>query len=79
MRREHNLISEEVELNKKLSALFILQTPLLGKLFDVVLLFMIVLNTVIVVMDSIETINYHKTLGHLEAGMTFLFTVEYIV
>ena len=61
MRREHNLIPEEAEWKKKVfRIIYFAETPL-GKLFDVVLLAMIVLSALIVVMDSVENIRFHKT------------------
>ena len=79
MRREHNLIPEEAEWKKKVfRIIYFAETPL-GKLFDVVLLGMIVLSALIVVMDSVENIRFHKTFLVIEWFMNIIFTAEYIV
>ncbi|MDO4762801.1 MAG: ion transporter [Flavobacteriaceae bacterium] len=79
MRREHNLIPEDGELNKKLFRIIYFADTPLGKLFDVVLLLLIALSTMIVVLDSVEDIDYHNVLWYLEGVMTFLFATEYVV
>ena len=79
MRREHNLIPEEAEWKKKVfRIIYFAETPL-GKLFDVVLLGMIVLSALIVVMDSVKNIRFHNTFLTIEWFMNIIFTAEYIV
>ena len=79
MRREHNLIPEEAEWKKKVfRIIYFAETPL-GKLFDVVLLAMIVLSAMIVILDSVENIRFHKTFLTIEWFMNIIFTAEYIV
>ena len=51
----------------------------MGKLFDVVLLGMIVLSALIVVMDSVKNIRFHNTFHAIEWFMNIIFTAEYIV
>ena len=50
-----------------------------GKLFDISLLFLILLSVGLVMLESIPSINarYHKVLITLEWILTFIFTVEY--
>src|SRR5690606_15272878 len=50
-----------------------------GKLFNIILLFVILLSVALVMMESVEAINrrYHKVLVVLEWIITALFTVEY--
>ena len=50
-----------------------------GKLFNIILLFVILLSVALVMMESVEAINrrYHKVLVVLEWVITALFTVEY--
>lgn len=50
-----------------------------GKIFDVTLLFVILLSVLLVMLDSIPSINarYHKILNILELIITILFTIEY--
>lgn len=51
-----------------------------GKLFDVFLLFLIVLSLVVIMLESVEPIEarYGKILVAMEWGSTILFTLEYI-
>lgn len=51
-----------------------------GKLFDVVLLFFIVASIVLVMLESVNSIDakYHNLLNSAEWVVTILFTVEYI-
>lgn len=52
-----------------------------GKTFDVVLLIMIVLSTLVVILESIATLrlNYGQTFIMLEWFFTVLFTIEYLL
>ncbi len=52
-----------------------------GKLFDVVLLFIIVLSVVLVMLESVNAIanRYIEILHTLEWIITFIFTIEYIL
>lgn len=60
--------------------IFEADTPM-GKLFDVVLLAMIILSIIVVMLESVEPIHdeYGNTLGIIEWGLTILFTLEYIL
>jgi voltage-gated potassium channel len=51
-----------------------------GKLFDIVLLFVIIASIVLVMLESVKSINdsYHDLLNILEWVITILFSVEYI-
>ena len=51
-----------------------------GKLFDIVLLFVIIASIVLVMLESVKSINdsYHDLLNILEWAITILFSVEYI-
>lgn len=79
MRREHNLIPADGELNKKLFRIIYFADTPLGKLFDVVLLLLIALSTLTVILDSVEDIKFHKFFLSLEWIMTVLFSLEYFV
>lgn len=79
MRREHNLIPAEGEWKKALFRIIYFADTPLGKLFDVVLLMLIGLSTFIVVLDSVEEIDFHEVFVFLEWMMTIAFTIEYIV
>ncbi len=52
-----------------------------GKLFDVVLLFMILSSIVLVMLESVSYLNdqYHTIFNILEWGITILFSVEYLL
>jgi len=54
-------------------------TPM-GRLFDIALFFLIILSVILVMLESVESIDqhYHKTLLTLEWGVTIFFTLEYI-
>lgn len=79
MRREHNLIPAEGKWKKKLfHIIYFADTPL-GKLFDVTLLLMITLSTIIIILDSVKSIHFHEFFWHLEMVMTFVFTLEYAI
>lgn len=54
-------------------------TPL-GKLFDIVLIFLIVLSVILVMLESIKEVDqqYHRILLTLEWVVTIFFTLEYI-
>ena len=53
MRREHNLIPEDEDWKKKLFRIIYFADTPLGKLFDLLLLFMITLSTIIIILDSV--------------------------
>lgn len=50
-----------------------------GKLFNIALLFVILLSVILVMLDSVQVINarYHKILNILELIITILFSIEY--
>lgn len=52
-----------------------------GRVFDVVLIISILLSVIVVMLDSVESIQQHhaELLYYLEWGFTILFTVEYIL
>ena len=52
-----------------------------GKLFDIVLIICILLSVVVVMLDSVGSINakHHEKLYTLEWIFTILFTIEYIL
>ena len=51
-----------------------------GKLFDIVLLFVIIASIILVMLESVKSINesYHELLNILEWIITILFSIEYI-
>jgi len=55
-------------------------TPL-GKLFDIVLILVILLSVLVVMLETVETINdqYSLLFQRIEWGITIFFTIEYIL
>jgi voltage-gated potassium channel len=51
-----------------------------GRLFDRILIFIILISLLVVVLDSVQSISarYHSIFYVLEWGFTFIFTIEYI-
>ena len=51
-----------------------------GRLFDRILIFVILLSIAVVILDSVQSISeqYHSILFTLEWLFTFIFTIEYI-
>ncbi|MDG1670154.1 MAG: ion transporter [Akkermansiaceae bacterium] len=73
--------NEEESLKERLwRVIFEAETPM-GKAFDVVLLWAIVLSVVAVMLESVASIDvkYHTTLKAFEWGFTILFTIEYLL
>ncbi|PCJ80035.1 MAG: ion transporter [Bacteroidetes bacterium] len=66
--------------NRLHEVIFEADTPL-GKLFDVILLWAIMLSVGVVMLESVPEINekHGETLRYLEYGFTALFTVEYVL
>ncbi len=55
-------------------------TPM-GRLFDVILLILILLSVILVCLESVPSINsqYYELFNAIEWGITFIFSVEYIL
>lgn len=73
--------NQEESLKERLwRVIFEAETPM-GKAFDVVLLWAIVLSVVAVMLESVASIDakYHTTLKAFEWGFTILFTIEYLL
>ncbi|MDO5615716.1 MAG: ion transporter [Cruoricaptor ignavus] len=79
-KREHNLIPEQTPWKKKLFRIIYFADTPAGKMFDILLLVMIVLSTFIVMMESMHQVDlrYHRILVYIEWVITILFTLEYI-
>lgn len=79
MRREHNLIPANGSIHKKLFRIIYFADTPMGKLFDIILLLLITLSTIIVVLDSVEDIGWKEEFWYMEMVMTIIFAIEYIV
>ncbi|MBN2212816.1 MAG: ion transporter [Bacteroidales bacterium] len=69
------------KIRKKLFEIIFEADTYAGKTFDVILLFIILLSTVIVIIESVPSINQvlNKELRIIEWTVTILFTIEYIL
>lgn len=81
MEKEHNFISERTKWKRQVFRIIFQSDTKLGKLFDLVLLVLILLSTFIIMMESVKI--YDAKLHHifivLEIIITAFFTVEYIL
>jgi len=79
MEKEHDFIPEKAKWKRQVFRIIFKSDTKLGKLFDVTLLALILLSTVIVMMESVEI--YDAKLHHifivLEIIITAFFTIEY--
>lgn len=79
--REHNLIPGTAKWKRKLFRIIYFADTPAGKLFDISLLILIALSTLIVMMESMRSVDmhYHRTLVYIEWIITIIFTIEYFV
>lgn len=81
MEKEHNFISERTKWKRQVYRIIFLSDTKLGKLFDLVLLVLILLSTFIVMMESVKIFDakLHLVFVILEIIITAFFTVEYVL
>lgn len=81
MEREHNFIPERTKWKRQVFRIIFKSDTKLGKLFDLLLLLLIMLSTFIVMMESVQVFDakLHLTFVILEIIITLFFTVEYIL
>lgn len=79
MEREHNLIPEDTLWKRFLYRVINRSDTRLGKLFDIVLLILILVSTLIIMMESVPWLDkkFHITFLVLEWIISLLFTIEY--
>ncbi|UOU98092.1 ion transporter [Chryseobacterium daecheongense] len=79
MEREHNLIPEDTLWKKFLFRVINRSDTRLGKLFDIVLLILILISTLIIMMESVPWLDkkFHIIFLVLEWIISLLFTIEY--
>ncbi len=79
-KREHNLIAGDAEWKKKIFKIIYFTDSPSGKIFDILLLLMIIVSTFIVMLESVQKIDkhYHYLFVSLEWLITIAFTVEYV-
>ncbi len=81
MEREHNFIPERTKWKRQVFRIIFKSDTKLGKLFDLLLLLLIMLSTFIVMMESVQVFDakLHLTFVVLEIIITLFFTVEYVL
>ncbi|MDR6370668.1 voltage-gated potassium channel [Chryseobacterium bernardetii] len=79
MEREHNLIPEDTLWKRFLYRIIYRSDTKLGKLFDIILLSLILASTAIIMMESVPKLDkrFHYTFLILEWVISIFFTVEY--
>lgn len=79
MEREHNLIPEDILWKRFLYRIIYRSDTKLGKLFDILLLSLILISTAIIMMESVPQLDkkYHYTFLVFEWIISLFFTVEY--
>lgn len=79
MEREHNLIPEDSLWKRYLYRIIYRSDTKLGKLFDIILLLLILASTAIIMMESVPKLDkrFHYTFLILEWVISVLFTMEY--
>ncbi|REC47738.1 ion transporter [Chryseobacterium pennipullorum] len=79
MEREHNLVPEDSLWKRYLYRIIYRSDTRLGKLFDIILLSLILASTAIIMMESVPKLDkkFHYTFLALEWVISIFFTVEY--
>ncbi|KAB1228538.1 ion transporter [Chryseobacterium viscerum] len=79
MEREHNLIPEDSLWKRFLYRIIYRSDTKLGKLFDIILLSLILASTAIIMMESVPQLDkrFHYTFLILEWVISIFFTIEY--
>ncbi|SIT10529.1 voltage-gated potassium channel [Chryseobacterium ureilyticum] len=79
MEREHNLVPEDKLWKRFLYRIIYRSDTRLGKLFDIILLSLILASTAIIMMESVPLLDkrFHYTFLVLEWVISIFFTVEY--
>lgn len=79
MEREHNLIPEDTLWKRFLYRIIYRSDTRLGKLFDIILLSLILISTAIIMMESVPLLDkkYHYAFLILEWIISIFFTMEY--
>lgn len=79
MEREHNLIPEDTLWKRFLYRIIYRSDTRLGKLFDIILLSLILASTAIIMMESVPKLDkrFHYTFLILEWVISIFFTLEY--
>ena len=78
MEREHNFMPERTRWKRKLFRIIFKADTKMGKLFDIMLLVLILLSTFIVMMESVRVFDakLHNVFVIVEIIITVFFTIE---
>lgn len=81
MEKEHNYIPESKKWKRQIFRIIFKSDTKLGLLFDLILLVLIVLSTIIVMMESVSIFDakLHSLFIFLEIIITIFFTIEYVL
>jgi voltage-gated potassium channel len=79
MEREHNLVPEDAWWKRYLYRIIYRSDTKLGKLFDIILLLLIMISTAIIMMESIPKLDkrFHYAFIILEWIISIFFSIEY--
>src|SRR5690349_9513559 len=80
MEREHNLVPEDKLWKRHLYRIIYRSDTKLGKLFDIILLSLILISTIIIMMESVPKLDkkFHYIFIVFEWIISLFFTVEYL-
>ncbi|WP_234110572.1 ion transporter [Chryseobacterium sp. R2A-55] len=81
MQKEHTYLPEKVRWKRKVYRIIFKSDTKMGRLFDIILLLLIVISTFIVMMESVKVYDakLHKIFIVLEIFISIVFTVEYLL
>ena len=81
MEKEHDFISERTKWKRQIYRIIFQADTKMGKLFDLVLLFLIALSTFIIMMESVKIFDakLHRLIVILKINITSFFTIEYVL
>ena len=81
MEREHNFLPERIRWKRKIFRIIFKSDTKLGKYFDILLLALILLSTLIVMMESVRIFDakLHQLFVIIEIVITVFFTIEYVL
>lgn len=79
MEREHNFLPERTKWKRQLFRIIFKSDTKMGRLFDLLLLILILVSTFIVMMESVQIFDakFHNAFVILEIIITAFFTIEY--
>ncbi|QOR74328.1 ion transporter [Cruoricaptor ignavus] len=81
IRPEHNLVPVNNKFLKKIFRIIYYSDTPGGKIFDIILLILIVISTMVIMLETVPAIDilYHRVFFYTEAAITTIFTIEYLL